>query len=99
MDEPYLNKYPIIAEFKDKSASLMDQLDTLARRGFEQCDEDKMPFKSYDPSVSWEKQKFYHIDPTNIVIEPVDGRNQYQKSWRTNLCQHDAWQQRNGMDR
>ncbi len=73
MDEPYLNKYPIILVFKNKSASLMAQLDTLARCGFEGCDEDKMPFRSYDPSVSWEKQKFYHIDPANIVIAPETG--------------------------
>ncbi len=75
LNEPYLNQYPLIAEFKENSASIMDQIDTMARRGFEQGREDEIiTYKSYDPNVSWEQQKFYRIDPKRIVFNRVTGQ-------------------------
>lgn len=74
LNEPYLNQYPLIAEYKDNAASIMDQLDSMARRGFEPGKEDVITFKSYDPKLSLEEQKFYRIDPKRIVIDPLTGQ-------------------------
>lgn len=74
LDEPYLNQYPLIAEFKENATSFVDQLDTMARRGFEQGREDDISFKSFEPGVPWEKQKFYRIDPKRIVMNRMTGQ-------------------------
>jgi signal peptidase I len=71
LDEPYLNQYPLIAEYKENTASIMDQIDSMARRGFEQRREDDSTFKSFEPNVPWEKQKFYRIDPKRIVMNRI----------------------------
>lgn len=72
LHEPYLNQYPLIAEYKEDSDSVMDQIDSMARRGFEQCrEDDRTTFKSFDPNVSWDKQKFYRIDPKRVVKNPL----------------------------
>lgn len=73
LNEPYLNQYPLIAEYKENSASIMDQIDSMARRGFEQRREDDATFKSFEPNVPWEKQKFYRIDPKRIVMNRITG--------------------------
>jgi signal peptidase I len=76
LDEPYLNQYPLIAVFKGSSSSMMEQLDTLARRGFEQTQDDlsqSITFKSYDPSLSWKDQKFYRINPNQIIVNRMTG--------------------------
>lgn len=77
LDEPYLNQYPLIAVFKGNAASMMEQLDAMARRGFEQCQDDlaqAITYKSFDPNVSWKDQKFYRIDPNQIVINRMTGK-------------------------
>lgn len=73
LDEPYLNQYPIIAEYKESGTSIVDQLDTMARRGFEQGREDAVSFKSFEPGVPWEKQKFYRINPKRILVNRMTG--------------------------
>jgi signal peptidase I len=73
LNETYLNQYPLVAEFKGDSTSVMDQLDSMARRGFDQLRDEEVSYKSYDPNVSWEEQKFYRINPNRIVMNQVTG--------------------------
>jgi signal peptidase I len=79
LDEPYLNQYPLIAEYKENSTSLVDQIDTMARRGFEQGREEEISFKSFEPNVPWDKQKFYRIDPKRIVMNRLTGEPEMKK--------------------
>jgi signal peptidase I len=71
LDEPYLNKYPLIAEYNSDTASIIGQIDTMARKGFDQAREEEMSYKSYDPTVPLQNQKFYRIDPLRVVINPM----------------------------
>ena len=75
LDEPYLNQYPIVAEYKENVASIVDQIDTMARRGFEQGREDEiLSYKSFDPNIPWDTQPFYRIDPKRIKYDPMTGK-------------------------
>lgn len=76
LDEPYLNRYPLIGVFKENPSNIISQLDTMARKGFDQQKVSKMldqaiTFKSYDPNVPFQNQSFYRIDPLRIVINPI----------------------------
>lgn len=71
LDEPYLNKYPLIGVLREQDASIMQQLDTMARRGFNDRQGERiaslaLTFKSYDPNVPLQKQEFYRIDPMMV---------------------------------
>lgn len=73
LEEPYLNKYPLIGIFQGTGTSVMEQLDALARRGFDESHGAEVKFKSFDPNVAWDKQQFYRIDPTHIIINRMTG--------------------------
>ena len=72
--ESYLNQYPLIGVFQGSGTSVMEQLDSLARRGFDEMRDTEIKFKSFDPNVPWEKQKFYRIDPNHIIINRLTGQ-------------------------
>jgi len=87
LDEPYLNKYPIISVYKDspEEVTLMtdDQLASLLfthRIDPSRINELKGQLrhqfavhKSYDPALAWDKQPFYRINPDRIEYGP-DGK-------------------------
>ncbi len=56
LDEPYLNKYPIISVFKPSSVK--------SRAGIS----GEMVRRTYDPSVSYEKQPYYHLDTLQVSL-------------------------------
>jgi signal peptidase I len=58
LDEPYLNKYPIIAVYKDSKASSEIELKQGNR---------DWHYVTVDPNVGLDKQVFYNIDPEKIV--------------------------------
>lgn len=70
LDEPYLNKYPIIAVCKYDLDVLRRMtardLERYSRRGSDLCS-----FKSFDPDKSFEDQSFYKIRPSRILIDPM----------------------------
>lgn len=76
LNEPYLNKFPLIAVLKEKPESVMGQLDSIARNGLEQGhrDEKLVEYRSYDPMVPLQNQKFYAIDPLQVIINPVTNK-------------------------
>jgi len=80
LDEPYLNKYPLIVVWKseprqlakniqEKAISLISQ-NQLSPADFENYFNrrmhDDLNNRSYDPAVPFEKQLFYRIDPALI---------------------------------
>lgn len=88
LDEPYLNKYPIIGVYKDSkkeveelSDSQLAELLLTNRIDPSLINEYKRHImrheftvlKSYDPSISWEKQPFYRINPDRIALG-ADGK-------------------------
>lgn len=79
IDEPYLNKYPLVAVVKGlDQQGIMQQLDSIARRGFgdynlERATGHNIVLESYDPKVPFQKQPFYRINPLHIVMNPQTG--------------------------
>ncbi len=81
LQEPYLNKYPLIHIWKQNFEDLRDQieseLETMFRdRVLNQSMADKViarklagqtTWRSYDPSVSYEEQPFYRIKKERII--------------------------------
>jgi signal peptidase I len=66
LDEPYINKYPLVAMFKKDPSGLFQHVS-------DDCiDEDAFAytFYSYDPSKPLDKQPFYRIDPRKVVPNP-----------------------------
>ena len=84
LDEPYLNKYPLIYVYKEDVDVLLKRIDTelstISRgRLFDSRTIDILRQKelskyigleSYDPNVSDEKQPFYRINPKRVVKGP-----------------------------
>lgn len=52
LHEPYVNKYPLIAVYAN---------------GTKPLDGDTYHFRSYDPTVSYEEQPFYHMNAYNVM--------------------------------
>jgi signal peptidase I len=61
LDEPYLNKYPIIAVWTQKPNFQSSKIFDNAR----------MMYFSYDPNQPLNKQPFYNINPNEIVHYPT----------------------------
>jgi len=82
LDEPYLNKYPLMRVWKQDLDSMLSQLHKDVRETFGDVKIDPETLeqfavrhldccpRSYDPSVSYENQPFYRINPARIV--PMD---------------------------
>ncbi len=79
LDEPYLNKYPLIHIWKEDPATIhaaiQRQYQTLLLAGVDRATVESMinqelPLqitpKSYDPNASFANQPFYRIDPSRI---------------------------------
>ncbi len=79
LDEPYLNKYPLIYVWKEDPAvinkKIQQEIQPLLLGGMRKNDIDKIKqqllhnyisTKSYDPNVSFEDQPFYRINPARI---------------------------------
>lgn len=60
LDEPYLNKYPIIAVWERMPESLLNIDDRAS-----------LTYRSYDPSLPFDRQPFYKIDPSKLVMHPL----------------------------
>ncbi|HVW98974.1 MAG TPA: signal peptidase I [Candidatus Babeliaceae bacterium] len=63
LDEPYLNKYPLIAIWEHGKPNSQDVY--LGNRRW--CD-NRIVYKSYDPTFSWYNQPFYRVNPESIVM-------------------------------
>lgn len=61
LDEPYLNKYPIIAVWMQRPNFQSSKIFDNAR----------MMYFSYDPSKPFNKQPFYTINPNDIIHYPT----------------------------
>lgn len=85
LDEPYLNKYPLIQVWKEDYSNIRAaahrQLQMLLLSGVDRATADaivneelnhSLNQKSYDPAVSFADQPFYRIDP-NQVYRNEDG--------------------------
>lgn len=86
LDEPYLNKFPLIRVWREDPAVLRDMIDqelaSISRGGIldqsvvERIVEQKLigqtSLKSYDPEKPFEQQPFYRINP-NRIIRGADG--------------------------
>jgi len=57
LDEPYVNKYPLVQIWKSSHS---------------RCNNEESPLelRSFDPSVSWQEQIFYKIDPSRLILLP-----------------------------
>ena len=79
LDEPYLNKYPLIHVWKDDPAKIQAevqrQFQSLLLSGVDRATvqaminqelQHSLTVKSYDPNVSFEDQPLYQINPTRI---------------------------------
>lgn len=83
IDEPYLNKYPLIQVWRQDPQRLFDELEKEIREKFGRTGTDQATLekfvaqkvtqkldcspRSYDPSVGYDEQPFYRIDPKRIV--------------------------------
>lgn len=87
LDEPYLNKYPLIAVFKVDPSGMFQH-----RRS--QCELEayyrNITYYSYDPSVSYANQPFYRLRP-NLVVTGFNGKPNL-------LWPHDAYQPEHAVD-
>jgi len=84
LEEPYLNKYPLIRVYTADKTELIKQIDKQIRtmllgRPVDQFVMDALreqqlreytTIKSYDPSVSFAQQPFYRIRPDRVVRGP-----------------------------
>lgn len=87
LDEPYLNKYPLVAVYKgskeeveELSDNQLAELLLTHRIDSSRINEIKAQLKhhftvlkSFDPSMPWDKQPFYRINPEYIAYGP-DGK-------------------------
>lgn len=64
MDEPYLNKYPLIGVWKNKQNFLQQE-----NAAVDANIEEEWSFKSYDPTKPYEAQPWYAIDAQNIMCD------------------------------
>jgi len=91
LDEPYLNKYPLIYVWKEDPAAINLKIQKFAHSLFltgisrddveritQQQLQQYITHKSYDPEVSFEDQSFYRIDPKRIDRNQ-DGK--YDLTW------------------
>lgn len=70
LDEPYINKYPIIGVFKVDPQILRSMSREALNRYVQGTD--IWSLKSYDPTKAWNDQPFYRINPNWIVpADPV----------------------------
>jgi signal peptidase I len=87
LDEPYLNKYPLIRVWQDDPHVLAQRVEgeivDAVRRGLidqsvaqEMMQRSMLHYtvlKSYDPKMPWQMQPFYRINPARIVMG-ADGK-------------------------
>lgn len=70
LDEPYLNKYPLIAVYKVDPSGMFQHIRS-------QCQMEafyrNITYYSYDPSVSYAQQPFYRLQP-KLVVAGIDGK-------------------------
>lgn len=57
LDEPYVNKYPIVQIWLSSASSSYSKDSPFALR-------------SFDPKLSWQDQPFYKLDPNKLVLAP-----------------------------
>jgi len=59
LDEPYVNKYPLVQVWKSSAS---------------RCNGEESPLelRSFDPKASWQEQVFYKINPSRLVLLPND---------------------------
>ncbi len=69
LDEPYLNKYPIIGMFKVDPALLRAMSKTELARYLDSNTRELYSLVSYDPSKDFEQQPFYRINPDRIMAD------------------------------
>ncbi len=87
LDEPYLNKYPLIHVWKHDPEMLREQIETELEGVFRrsgQFDEtvinrimiqkwgETSTYRSYDPQVSFAQQPFYRIIPDRVIRGPLE---------------------------
>jgi signal peptidase I len=71
LDEPYVNTYPLLEVWKKRCPNAQD----IYLMQYGKFDMSNIPEpRSYDPSKAYDKQPFYRIDPTRIVV--VNGKQQ-----------------------
>lgn len=89
LDEPYLNKYPIIRVFKEDPEQVVKDVERQVATWLEggmidpsraqeamaalMLSGEYTVLKSYDPAISFDKQPFYRINPEHIV-KGIDGK-------------------------
>lgn len=59
LEENYINKYPLIGVWKYSHYSNPDS--------FKEMENDK-ELKTFDPKLPWDKQPFYKVDPSRIIL-------------------------------
>lgn len=85
LDEPYLNKYPLIGVYKVDPSRLFQHI----RKGCSDVEFlQNITFYSYDPNVSYQNQIFYRINSKRVVLGqdnqpillwPQDAMESYEK--------------------
>lgn len=86
LNEPYLNKYPLIRVFKEDPEIIRKNIEreisqlsrgqvpvAIVERVLEQKYGNQTTQRSYDPQVSFDQQPFYIIKPNRIVRDPRTG--------------------------
>lgn len=84
LDEPYLNKYPLISVYKESKQQveeltdhqlaellLTNRIDPSLINEYKRhiMRYDYVVLKSFDPAMPWDKQPFYRINPERIVYD------------------------------
>lgn len=73
LDEPYVNKLPLIALYKDKGLIKPEWVFGLPLPDF--LRKEKVPvFYTYDPSVSYEQQPYYSMNESEVIKDPATGK-------------------------
>lgn len=82
LDEPYLNKYPLLTVYSDNPTELRSKITKELRVRYGQVNSQMVKNelkgrytvqRSYDPNVSYDNQPFYIINP-NWVYKKPDGK-------------------------
>jgi signal peptidase I len=80
LDEPYINKYPLICLSRQTRAEIEKELQEMAR-GYkldqaaveeyiiQRLYQDRVHPRSYDSSAPYDKQPFYDIDPDHVIYD------------------------------
>ncbi len=85
LDETYVNKYPLIAEYKKDPAALKKEARKLLLQGRISVETMNaypsyfINWRSYDPAFSYRDQPFYRIDPNLVVKNPLTGDPEFKK--------------------